>query len=134
MTKALNHEVEKIHKKKDKLFLYNVGKEKYVIPLSRIVYFHVKKRIIDMCFVSDEGEYKTVMFYSTLGSVKNRLDGESFFSPSCSYLVNFLFVNKAMISGVTLSNGESIPVSRNYRKKISQDFEEFFETSDIVLV
>lgn len=118
---------------KHKIFSYNVGKEKFLVPLKRIVFFEIKKRIVYMCFLNNEGEFKYIEFYSSLESVEKKIGDTLFLKPHRSYLINPIFIKKIGVSDIDLENGERISISRKFKDELVNNFNEYLELSGIEL-
>lgn len=77
------------------------------IPLSEILYCEVLGRKV---YIHQESG-KVTAYYDKLGNLEKRLDSR-FFRCHRSYLVNLDHVRGSAEERITLSNGESIPLSR----------------------
>lgn len=118
---------------KHTIFVYNVGKKKFLVPLKKIVSFEIKKRIVYMCFLNKLDKFEYVEFYSSLENVESKLGGALFLKPHRSYLVNPMFVKKFGVSDIELENGEFVSISRKYKDDIVSNFNEYLELSGIEL-
>ena len=81
-----------------------------MVPFADIVYLESKRRKIE---VHTQGESYEV--YSTMAEVMDQLPGQ-FFQCHKSYIANFDYVTKLDAEGLTLQNGETVPVSQRRRQ------------------
>lgn len=86
-----------------------------VLPLARIVYFEVLGRKVYV----HQTDGAVLDYYDKLEDLETRFHGR-FFRCHRSYLVNLDYVRGCSGSQVTLSSGESVPLSRLRRQDLTQ--------------
>lgn len=100
-------------KKEDK-FEYTVGRNICRIPIDDIHYFNSVGRLVRI--VMNDGIKE---FYGQLKEIYNRLPN-SFYMIHQSYIVNSKYIIKYSYDSVELKNGETLSISRTYRKLVRQ--------------
>lgn len=90
------------------------------ILLSQIIYLKGEDKYVR--FVIYGKDYEIVR--GTLNEWEERLEGEGFFRNHKSYIVNFMWVYSTTHK-LTLKNKEVLPVSRQLRKKLSEEYHAF---------
>ncbi|MGN0154141.1 MAG: LytR/AlgR family response regulator transcription factor [Lachnospiraceae bacterium] len=100
-------------KKEDK-FEYTVGRNICRIPIDDIHYFNSVGRLVRIVTNDDIKE-----FYGQLKEIYNRLPN-SFYMIHQSYIVNSKYIIKYSYDSVELKNGETLSISKTYRKLVRQ--------------
>lgn len=98
-------------------FLFTVDGNSHVVKMDDIYYFEVYDHITVLHTIDE-----TFSIRSTLKEVMSRLPHGYFGMPHKSYIVNFKHIKTATSTGIRLTNGFSVPVSR---RKI-KDFNKLF--------
>lgn len=104
----------RIREIRKKVFTYQSGSKRCCIELGKIVYFASEGRKVKIV-CSDNKEY---FFYGKISSVVQELCHNNFFSPHKSYAVNYFCVEQWGRSRLVVSNGHSIPISRNRESEV----------------
>ncbi|MCI9656679.1 MAG: response regulator transcription factor [Lawsonibacter sp.] len=97
-----------------------------VVPLDRIVYCEVLGRKIYL----HQNDGTVLDYYDRLEDLERRVDSR-FFKCHRSYLVNLDYVRGCQAGRVTLSPGESIPVSRLRERELTQALLRHMKERDI---
>lgn len=87
-----------------------------VVPVSDIIYIESKRRKIEVHTSRENYEA-----YATMAEVLDQLP-EQFFQCHKSYIANFDYVAKMDAQGLTLQNGEQVPVSQRRRQDTREHF------------
>ena len=90
---------------------------KAYIKISDIVYFESDGHYVKAVMIS--GEY---VFNNKLDEVLQDLEGKGFIRVHQSYVVNMAYVFKDMGNRVILKKANDVPVSRKYKKALSEAF------------
>ena len=88
------------------------------IQIKDILYFEVKDHIITVHYKNMEN-YDKFEFYSTLKKIEESLYGFGMQRIHNSYLVSPKYMLKKNQRQVEMTNGETLPVGKSFRKKIS---------------
>lgn len=110
--------VDKISKKEEKYIRVSSGYETRQIPLSQIRYFEIRNRIITVYYGDNEFE-----FYSTLGTIEQKMLPYGFVRPHRSFLVALSYIEHANYQNITLRDGMTIPVGRAYYKNFKEELQ-----------
>ena len=102
-----------------RFFEYDMGKEHYRIPLSKIMYFESRGRKIRLVTASEPADTEA-LFYGKLTQVARDLAGEDFIQIHQSYLIHHLHVRAYEYNQVTLINQVALPISQPYRKAVRE--------------
>lgn len=125
----LSNEFDKIirmvYDNKLNMFSYQIGQEKFLIPLSRIISFEARKRKVRMCYIDRNLNFAEVEFYSPLEDVEAKVINSFFLKPHRSYLVNPSFIDRVSKTQFVLSNGEFISITRSYKERFFKDFNKY---------
>ena len=90
------------------------------VPLYDIVYIEVRGNYITLHTTEGESTVK-----ETLSKIEAELD-DRFFRTSRSYLVNLKYISRTSKTDVTLTTGETIPLSRGLYDKLNRAFIKHF--------
>ena len=95
-------------------FAFRFEKRIYQLPLREIVYFESNLRVIYI-----HGKDREYRFYGKLNQVQEQMEKMSryFIRIQRSYLVNYYHITYMNAKKVELFNGETLPVSKEYRDK-----------------
>jgi len=119
--------LESIKKDRQSMFSYQIGQEKVMIPLNRVISFEARRRKVRMCYLDWSGAYSEVEFYSPLEYVESKVEHSFFLKPHRSYLVNPVFIDRVGKTQFILRNGEFISITRNYKDKFFKGFNNYLE-------
>lgn len=110
------------HEYHQKHYTFSVEKDNiiYNIPIGRIMYFTVYGRIIELYTDTD-----TYGFYGILSKIREDERLINFVKPHKSYYVNLAYIDNIEEKSVNMKNKEKIPLSRNYRKIVTERFVSF---------
>lgn len=101
-------------------FVYEKKGGLFRIPYKKIIYFESFRRKIQIITVDREES-----FYGKISDLENQLDSDSFIAINRSIIINFLYADSYQGTGIKMSNGEVLPVSRSREKKIQEMFHRF---------
>ncbi|MFV0466098.1 MAG: LytR/AlgR family response regulator transcription factor [Lachnospiraceae bacterium] len=118
---------------KNRMFLYNIGREKFLINLQKVVSFEIRKRVVEMCIVDEDGNYSYIEFYSTLENVELKTRGTMFLKPHRSFILNPDYIVRLSSSVVEIGNGRCITISRRFKDDLEKDFEKYLQLTGIEL-
>lgn len=102
------------------------GADRVTIPVRRISYFEVAKRIITVHYGT-----KSYDFYSSMDELENRLLQKGFVRTHRSFLVNLAHIRRLGQDELELTGGEHIPLGRTHVKKVKQVFSKFLSNGVI---
>lgn len=94
-------------------FCFDMGKEHFRVPVSKILCFQSARRKIYM--TTEDGEYE---FYSTMEDVEKKLNSRKFIRIHKSYLINYDKTQKVDYREAVLSNGLVLAISQANRKEV----------------
>lgn len=122
---AVHDAVHRIANREVRSFSFKKSKITFAINVNEIIYFSSRGRVIHI-FCARE----SIDFYGRLDHVENEINklSDTFVRIGKSFLVNMVFINHfSLRSGVTLSDGTIIPISRSHKYIDSavQKWEEF---------
>lgn len=96
-------------------FNYHIGKSIYSLAEDEIRYLMCEGKKVKM--VTNEGIKE---FYDTMSNVEKRISNDKFYIVHKSYIVNVNYVKEFRPNEVIMVDGEKIPISQLYRKKIRE--------------
>lgn len=108
---------EDIRARKSQVFAFCFNNLLYSVPISDILYFESRKRIVNVVTISE-----TLSFYGKLDELENQALLHSFIRCSQSFLINPEYIKTISNTAVTLSNSKVLPVSRGKYKQIKEHF------------
>lgn len=85
------------------------------VPLAEIMYFSVYKKTINLVTING-----TYTFRGYLGDVEKEIPEALFCRCHKSFIVNINYVKMFKYNEFLMSDGNTIPVGRNYREKVKQ--------------
>lgn len=91
------------------------------IPLTDILYFEVRNRLVTVHFSEDQ----TFDFYSKMEQLEQKLGSSGFIRTHRSFLVHLKYVDTFTSNTVDLLNGESIPMGPSYSKAVREAFSRY---------
>lgn len=97
------------------LFFFKIERTQYQVPFDKILYFESAGRKIKLVTLSAEYE-----FYGKLSNIIDELDRNIFVQLHNSYLANMEYITCISEAELTLENGNSLPISKKYRKAVKQ--------------
>lgn len=97
------------------LFQYKQGHILKKRNIKDILYFESMNRQVKIITVDGEEN-----FYSSLADVYSRVKKHNFFYSHKSYLVNYQHIVEFKYNYLTVSNGETIPISQSRRKSVRE--------------
>lgn len=98
-------------------FRFQFGAETIVLETERIYYFESIKRVVQI--VLSDKTYKT---YAKLADIEATLANQDFIRCHQSFLVNAKKIEKLNGLQIVLKNGMEIPISKRYRKAVSEGY------------
>lgn len=101
-------------------FVYEKNGGLFRVPYKKIIYFESFRRKIQIVTVDREES-----FYGKISDLENQLDSDSFIAINRSIIINFLYADSYQGTGIKMSNGEVLSVSRSREKKIQEMFRRF---------
>lgn len=119
LTKVLDKAAERIKTVERALFL-ETADGMVRVPLYDIVYIEVRGNYITLHTTEGESTVK-----ETLSKIEAELD-DRLFRTSRSYLVNLKYISRTSKTDVTLTTGETIPLSRGLYDKLNRAFIKHF--------
>lgn len=119
--------ISKLNKNHVKMFNYQIGKDSFFVPLKFIISFEVKKRIIVMAYIDQNGVYQSVEFYMTLANIEEKTKGMYFIKVHRAFLVNPAYINAFKSKEVIMINNKLIPLSRFYAGEAKEKFCAYLE-------
>lgn len=105
----------RIYGNQNQLFHYKYGHDTFFVDASSILFFRSNRRKVKMFALNKEDE-----FYGSLEDIDAQLNGQGFFSPHKSYLVNYRFIRSFGAESIILVNGEEIPIAKSKRKEMAK--------------
>lgn len=114
INKVLNQAIDFIEKGND-IFEYNNNGSKYRVLIKDILYFESENRMVKM-FMKEEIQ----TFYEKLDNIYRKLTEYNFLCIHKSYLVNYNHITTITYNNLTMSNGKTLDISQNRRKKIRE--------------
>lgn len=91
-----------------------------LIPVDQIIYIEVFQKI---CIIhTQKKEFQT---YSTLDSLTETLDSDSFLRVQRSFLVNMRYIESFLYDRITLQTGFTIMLSRNKRAELKKRYQQY---------
>jgi DNA-binding LytR/AlgR family response regulator len=109
-------ELIEMSKKEIDYFYYKIGHNKFMIDKNEILYFSIDEKKVVMK-TRAKGE---IRFSGKISVVYEDLIGSGFFFSHNSYLVNHRNIESIRNTGITMINGEKIPVSRAHKDDIDE--------------
>lgn len=109
----------------DTFYRFRYNREDYKIPVRDILYF--EKQLRKVYIVSTSWKYWE---YRSLEEIKEALDRSRghFFRIHKSYLVNYGHIVRLGSAEVEMSNKKILPISRTYRKEVSEQMKKLMGT------
>lgn len=90
------------------------------IPVDNIIYIEVFNKI---CLIhTEKNEFQT---YSSLDTIFELLDSDTFMRAQRSFIVNMNFIDSFYFDHIILSNGKDIVLSRNNRGELKKQYQQF---------
>lgn len=97
------------------LFHYKYGHDTYWVNVYDILYFKSNRRKVKIIMLDAEDE-----FYGSLENTADKLNGQGFFYPHKSYLVNYRFIKVFQAERIIMVNGDSIPIAKGKKDEVSK--------------
>lgn len=103
-------------------YAFSYHKRQYTIPLMHIRYFQSDKRIVRVHTVHEDPLPVEYLFYGKLEEVERSLEDSNikFLRVRKSFLVNTQFIIQYSIDQVTLDNGVTLEIGKNYKSRIRE--------------
>ena len=103
-------------------YAFSYHKRQYNIPLLHIRYFQSDKRIVRVHTIHEEPLPVEYLFYGKLEDVEKSLEDSNtkFLRVRKSFLVNTQFIIQYSIDQVTLDNGMTLEIGKNYKSRIRE--------------
>lgn len=98
-------------------FTFQKAAQTVSIPLRDILYFSSDKRIVTI--KTNTAEYS---FYDKLNDIEERLKKQDFVRCHQSFLVNAKKITSVTVNDLTLTNGETLPVSKRRAQETNEAF------------
>ena len=117
---AVTDKARELSGRRRRFFEYDMGKEHYRVPLSKILYFESKGRKIRLVAASRPEETEEQFFYGKLAEIARKLSDDDFIQIHQSYLLHDLYVRTYEYNQVTLVNQVTLPISQPYRKSVRE--------------
>lgn len=108
--KVLMKAISLAEKNNQSIFTYKFGKTVGSVPLSDIVYFEVKNRIIEMHLKNKS----SIEFYCNMTELENQIPAETFWRVHRSFLVNFENVDYLRGKEFVCIEETVIPIGQKY--------------------
>ncbi len=108
-------------KKEEELFVCEFDGVKKTVPVSRILYFEIWKRLITVYCDGDQTE----KFYGSMEQLENRFANKNFVRVHRSYLVHLPYIAQFLSRSLILKNGAGIPVGVTYMRSLKSAFSEY---------
>lgn len=109
--------LQELTKSNEIRFTFQKASETVSIPLRDIIYFESDKRIIIVKTVNEE-----YSFYEKLDTIEEQLRKQDFVRCHQSFLVNAKKISSVRVSDLTLTNGETLPISKRRAKETNEAF------------
>ena len=109
--------LEELTKSNEVRFTFQKASETVSIPLREILYFESDKRIIIVRTANEE-----YSFYEKLDKIEEQLKKQDFVRCHQSFLVNAKKISSVKVTDLTLTNGETIPISKRRTKETNEAF------------
>jgi len=103
----------KLLDKENRTYTFRAEGELHKILVKEIIYFSIHGRKVSLI-----GEKSSFLFNGTIKEIEKDLADCGFVTPHRSYLINFTHVKKIGENDITMSNNESIYLSRRQSKDI----------------
>ncbi|MFI3230658.1 MAG: LytTR family DNA-binding domain-containing protein [bacterium] len=104
------------------VFIYSLNNDFYKVLYKDVIYFESQKKKIKV--VNSNINNNANEFYGSLEKLKESLP-EVFIKTHRAYIVNFFHVKSLKSSSLVMSNGDTVPVSRNNIKALREKLLEF---------
>ncbi len=114
-------------RKEDELFVCEFDGCKTPIPISRIVYFEIWKRIVT---AHCDGN-PSAKFYGSMEQLEQQFAGRSFVRAHRSYLVHLPYISQFQPGALLLKTGARIPIGGTYADSLRKAFSEYISRSHI---
>ena len=105
----------RIYGNHNNLFHYKFGHDTFWVNVSSILYFKSNRRKVKMTALNAADE-----FYGSLDHIAEQLDGQGFFSPHKSYLVNYRYIRAFYAESILMVNGDEIPIAKSKREEVAK--------------
>ncbi|MBR1811959.1 MAG: response regulator transcription factor [Clostridia bacterium] len=115
--KVFRDTVRELNNTTEHWFTFQFGNEKIRLETKHINYFESSRRVVRIAL--DQEEYKT---YAKLDDIEQELQAQDFIRCHQSYLVNVAKIEKVSAAEIELKNGETLPVSKKYRKSVNDAY------------
>lgn len=102
------------YNRKQKSLVVMIKGEKSMINIDSITYAEVIKRVI----VIHTTTGKSYEFYAPLNELLEKLEGFGYVKTHQSFIVNMSYIESILSSTVELKTGESIPLSRTFKRQV----------------
>lgn len=105
-----------------KLYFFKIGKQQFQLKYEEILYFEGNLRKVRI--VTTAGKWE---FYGRIAYVYKQIDPTIFLQIHVSYLVNMEHIRCITESQVTLTSGDTLPISKKFRNDTKQRHMEYME-------
>ena len=109
--------LEELTRSNEVRFTFQRSSETVSLPLRDILYFESDKRIIAVKTLTEQ-----FSFYGKLDNIEEQLKKQDFVRCHQSFLVNAKKISSVRISDLTLTNGDTLPVSKRRAKETNEAF------------
>ncbi len=109
--------LQELTKSNEVRFTFQKASETVSIPLRDIIYFESDKRIINI--ITNTEEYS---FYGKLDDIEQQLKKQDFVRCHQSFLVNARKISSVKMNELTLTNSQTLPVSKRRAKETNEAF------------
>ena len=99
---------------KHEMFKYMIHKESFSVEIDKIMYFQSFNRIIIIHCI--DGNFRE--FYGKISDIEPREELKTFILIHKSYLINPFYIKLTSYDSITLTNGEILNISQQYRKDV----------------
>lgn len=108
-------------KKQEELFKFEFAGKATVIPVSKISYFEIWKRLVTVHYDTD----KASKFYGSMEQLEQHFSGGDFVRPHRSYLVQLSYITNLNSRVLELKTGKTIPIGVTYAQPLKRKFSDY---------
>ena len=117
---VMQHAARKLLATPEQSFAFSFGNTLYVVPLSEIVYFESRLRIINIQTLRERYQ-----FYGKLSEIERRLHNKSFVRCHQSYIINMQHILRVDNTSILTKTNETINISRGKSQLVKKQLVEY---------
>ena len=119
--------VQAASQKEEEIFVCKFDAEKYIVPIRKISYFEIWKRIVTVHY----GLNQIAKFYSSMEQLEKQFKNKGFVRVHRAYMVQLSYIYKFDRQKLILKTGTTIPIGITYQQELKQIFSDYISRCQI---